>query len=44
MTLITRADFLRLLQGALNLAAENAEAKLQKPIPRSFLVRLHAFG
>jgi len=44
MTIRTRVDFLLLLQEALNLAADNAEAKLQKPIPRSFLIRLHAFG
>ncbi len=44
MTIMTRAEFLRLFQGALNLAADNAETRLRKPIPRSFLVSLHAFG
>jgi hypothetical protein len=44
MGVMTRGDFLQLLQAALNLAADNAEAKLRKAIPRSFLIRLHAFG
>jgi hypothetical protein len=34
----------RAFQRSLNLAADNAEAKVPPPIPRSFLVRLHAFG
>jgi hypothetical protein len=42
--MMTRGDFRRLLQEALSLAADNAEAKLKKSIPRSYLVRLHAFG
>jgi hypothetical protein len=44
MAIMTRGDFLQLFQRALNLAADNAEAKLKKPIPRSFLISLHAFG
>jgi hypothetical protein len=42
--MMTRGDFRRLLQEALSLAADNAEAKLKKSIPRSYLIRLHAFG
>lgn len=40
---MTREDFRRLFQKALGVAADNAEAKLKEPIPRSFLIRLHAF-
>ena len=39
----TRDTFLDLFQLALNDAAEGAETKLLKAIPRSFLIRLHSF-
>lgn len=41
---MTRVDFQELFQRALNEAAEDAEKKLLKAIPRSFLIRLHSFG
>jgi hypothetical protein len=41
---MTRKEFRELFQRSLNLAADNAEAKISPPISRSFLVRLHAFG
>jgi len=42
--MVAREDFRRLLQEALSLAANHTEAKLQKSISRSYLIRLHAFG
>lgn len=41
---MTKNDFRELLLRALNSAAENAEAKLAKPAPRSFVIELHAPG
>ncbi|MCC6473024.1 MAG: hypothetical protein IT514_04685 [Burkholderiales bacterium] len=41
---MTKSDFRELLLLALKKAAENAEAKLAKPIPRSFVIELHAPG
>jgi hypothetical protein len=41
---MTKSEFRELFQRVLNVAADNAEAKMAKPISRSFLVRLHAFG
>jgi hypothetical protein len=41
---MTKNEFRELFQRVLNVAAENAEAKMAKPISRSFLIRLHAFG
>jgi hypothetical protein len=41
---MTKNDFRDLLLKALDSAAENAEAKLAKPVPRSFMVELHAPG
>jgi len=41
---MTKNDFRELLLRALNSAAENAEAKLAKPVPRSFVIELHAPG
>jgi hypothetical protein len=37
MAIMMRGDFLQLFQRALNLATDNAEEKLKKRIPRSFL-------
>jgi hypothetical protein len=42
--IMTKTDFRELFQRALNLAAEIAEEKLAKPIPRSLVVELHAPG
>ena len=42
--LMIREEFRELFQRSLNLAADNAEAKVPPPIPHSFLIRLHAFG
>jgi hypothetical protein len=39
-----REEFRQLFHRSLNLAADNAEAKVPPPIPRSSLIRLHAFG
>jgi hypothetical protein len=39
---MTKNDFRELFLRALNSAADNAEEKLAKPIPRSFVVELHA--
>ena len=41
---MTREEYRELFQRSLNIAADNAEAKLPKPIPRSFLIALHSFG
>jgi hypothetical protein len=41
---MTRKDFLELFLRVLNGAAEVTEAKLKKPVPRSFSIRLHSFG
>ena len=41
---MTREKFGELFERSLNVAAENAEEKVPPPIPRSFLIRLHAFG
>jgi hypothetical protein len=41
---MTKNDFRELFQRALNVAADNAEGKTRKPIPRSFLIELHAPG
>jgi hypothetical protein len=41
---MTKGTFLELFQRALNDAADGAEAKVLKAIPRSFLIRLHSFG
>ena len=39
---MTKKDFRELFVRALNRAADNAEEKLARPIPRSFVVELHA--
>lgn len=41
---MTKNDFRELFRRALNIAAENGEEKLAKPIPRSFVIELHAPG
>jgi hypothetical protein len=41
---MTKNEFRELFLRALNEAAENAEVKLAKPIPRSFMIELHAPG
>lgn len=41
---MTKGEFRELFQRQLNVAADNAEAKIGNPISRLFLVRLHAFG
>jgi hypothetical protein len=41
---MTKEDFRALFQRALNTAADNAEAKFAKPIPRSFMIELHGAG
>ena len=40
---MTKSEFRELFQRVLNVAADNAEAKMAKPISRSFLIKLHAF-
>ena len=42
--IMTKNDFRELFQRALNVAAENVEGKVAKPISRSFLIELHAPG
>jgi hypothetical protein len=42
--IMTKSDFRALFVRALDIAAENANSKLPKPIPRSFVVELHAPG
>jgi hypothetical protein len=42
--IMIKGDFLKLFLRVLNDAAEDAETKLLKAIPRSFLIRLHSFG
>jgi hypothetical protein len=42
--IMTKSDFRALFIRALDIAAENAKLKLPKPIPRSFVVELHAPG
>ena len=39
---MTKNDFRVLFLQALNNAADNAEAKFARPIPRSFVIELHA--
>jgi hypothetical protein len=41
---LTKNDFRELFLGALGNAADDAEQKLAKPIPRSFVIELHAPG
>lgn len=41
---MTKNDFRELFQRALNIAAENAEEKVAKPISRLFVIELHAPG
>jgi hypothetical protein len=41
---MTRDDFRKLFMRALNLAAENAEARLAKPISHTFDIQLYALG
>jgi hypothetical protein len=42
--IMTKVDFCMLFCRVLNMAADKADAKMDKPIPRSFLINLHAFG
>jgi hypothetical protein len=39
---MTKGDFRKLFLKALNAAADNAEARLAIPVPRSFKIELHA--
>jgi len=39
---MTKAEFRNLFLRAMNAAAENAEARLARPVPRSFTIELHA--
>ena len=39
---MTKGEFSQLFLRALSAAADNAEARLNRPIPRSFLIELHA--
>jgi hypothetical protein len=39
---MTKGEFRQLFLQALSAAAENAEARLARPIPRSFMIELHA--
>ncbi len=41
---MTKTEFRALFLRALNIAADNAEATLAEPVPRSFRVELHAPG
>jgi hypothetical protein len=41
---MTRTEFRTLFLRALNIAADNAEAKLVEPVPRSFVIELHGAG
>jgi hypothetical protein len=41
---MTKSDFREMFRRALNGAAANAETKLAKPVPRTFLIELHAPG
>jgi hypothetical protein len=41
---MTKGDFRKLFLKALNAAADNAEAGLATPVPRSFRIELHAPG
>ncbi|HEY1259603.1 MAG TPA: hypothetical protein VGF34_10150 [Stellaceae bacterium] len=41
---MTKNEFRELFLKALNAAADDAEARLGKPIPRSFTIELHAPG
>jgi hypothetical protein len=41
---MTKAEFRELFLRALNVAADNAAAKLAEPVPRSFLLELHGAG
>jgi hypothetical protein len=44
VVIMTKIEFQDLFQRVLNAAAEDAEAHVALPIPRSFLIKLHAFG
>jgi hypothetical protein len=39
---MTKNEFRKLFLKALNSAADDAEARLAKPVPRSFVIELHA--
>jgi hypothetical protein len=39
---MTKDEFRSLFLQALNAAAENAEARLARPVPRAFVIELHA--
>jgi hypothetical protein len=39
---MTKSEFRQLFLQALSAAAENAEARLGRPVPRSFMIELHA--
>ena len=41
---MTKNEFRELFQRVLNVAADNAETKISRPISRAFLIRLKAFG
>lgn len=41
---MTKKEFCKLFVRALSAAAEHADATLAKPVPRSFLIELHAPG
>jgi len=41
---MTKDEFRRLFLQALNVAADHAEARLERPLSRSFLIELHAPG
>ncbi len=41
---MTKDDFRNLFVRALNAAADNAEARVGRPVPRSFEIELHAPG
>ncbi len=41
---MTRGEFRRLFLRALGAAAESAETRLARPVPRSFMIELHAPG
>jgi hypothetical protein len=41
---MTKNEFRKLFLRALDVAADNAERKLAEPIPRAFLIELHAPG
>jgi hypothetical protein len=41
---MTRTEFRKCFERALNIAAQDVEAKLEEPISHSFLIKLHSFG